>query len=602
MKIMTQIHNLQKIISNIGFMFKFSWKIGKSRYFISFITVIVHTAIPFIYLILPKYIIDELASEHRWEQVLKYILILIVFIALSKIVMWSITYIRNTSDAICNMKNTSVYIDYFLKMEYSKLEDSKYKDLGMKVMNNVNAVSFVDGTVTPFLINLFQLIGYSYIITQLHPLIIVLILLIIFFNSKITKRLQKIGYDFEPISTNLGRKSTYLFNSMIRFDFGKEIRINEASEWLKAKYESETANYLTEVNKRYNNEFKYDLLKCVINIFQTIVMYGYSAYMAVINMISIGDFSVYLGAITNFTGSFNEFISKFVQLKYLSDYVNDYKQYKELVSSLNEKDNYIEFQPDKENKYTIEFKNVSFKYPNTEKFVLKDVSIKVESGTRLSIVGYNGAGKTTFIKLLCRLYKPTSGAIYLNGVDISTIDYDQYRDVLAVVFQDYQLFSFSVKENIVLNSEYDESRVNEAIEKSGLKEKIKSLNKGLNTSIGREFDEEGIEFSGGEGQKLACARAFYRDSPVVILDEPTASLDPIAESKLYERFNNIIGDKTAIYISHRLASVKFCDNIAVFADGNIVEYGTHSELMKIDGVYAEMFSKQAQYYVETEGK
>ena len=190
----------------------------------------------------------------------------------------------------------------------------------------------------------------------------------------------------------------------------------------------------------------------------------------------------------------------------------------------------------------------------------------------------------------------------MNGVDISTIDYDQYRDVLAVVFQDYQLFSFSVEENVVLDLEYDESRVYEAIEKSGLKQKIENLNKGLNTSIGREFDEEGIEFSGGEGQKLACARAFYRNSPVVILDEPTASLDPIAESKLYERFNNIIGDKTAIYISHRLASVKFCDNIAVFADGKIVEYGTHSDLMKIDGVYAEMFSKQAQYYVEKEGK
>lgn len=221
----------------------------------------------------------------------------------------------------------------------------------------------------------------------------------------------------------------------------------------------------------------------------------------------------------------------------------------ELVSSFNEKDNYIEFQPDEEERYTIEFKNVSFKYPNTEKFVLKDVSIKIESGTRLSIVGYNGAGKTTFIKLLCRLYKPTSGVIYLNGVDISTIDFDKYRDILAVVFQDYQLFSFSIKENIVLDSEYDESRVNEAIEKSGLKEKIESLSKGLNTSIGREFDEEGIEFSGGEGQKLACARAFYRNSPVVILDEPTASLDPVAESKLYERFNNIIGDKTAIYFS-----------------------------------------------------
>ncbi|MBQ7669255.1 MAG: ABC transporter ATP-binding protein [Clostridia bacterium] len=500
------------------------------------------------------------------------------------------------------MRNESVFIDYFLHMEYSKLEDSEYKDLGMKVMDAVNAVTFVDGTVTPFFTALLKLAGYSYIITQLHPLIIALILLIIFLNSKITKKLQKIGYDFKPVATNLSRKTSYLFRSMIRFDFGKEIRINEASEWLKEKYKAETDNYITEVNKKYNKEFKIKLLTCVINAVQTIVMYGYSAYRAVTGAISIGDFNVYLGAITNFTGSFNDFISSFVWLKTLSDYVDDYKKYKELVSSSLDEANCVDFELDEEGKYTIEFKNVSFKYPNTEKYVLKDVSIKIEPGTRLSIVGYNGAGKSTFIKLLCRLYKPTSGTILLNGVDISKIDFEKYRDVLAVVFQDYQLFSFSVKENIVLDLEFDETRVKEAVEKSGLNEKIEELERGLDTSIGREFDENGIEFSGGEGQKLACARAFYRDSPVVILDEPTASLDPLAESALYERFNNIIGDKTAIYISHRLASVKFCDIIAVFADGEIVEYGTHSDLMKKDGVYAEMFSKQAQYYVEKEAE
>lgn len=270
----------------------------------------------------------------------------------------------------------------------------------------------------------------------------------------------------------------------------------------------------------------------------------------------------------------------------------------ELVSSFNEKDNYIEFQPDEEERYTIEFKNVSFKYPNTEKFVLKDVSIKIESGTRLSIVGYNGAGKTTFIKLLCRLYKPTSGVIYLNGVDISTIDFDKYRDILAVIFQDYQLFSFSIKENIDLDSEYDESRVNEAIEKSGLKEKIESLSKGLNTSIGREFDEEGIEFSGGECQKLAIARAIYKDAPLIILDEPASALDPIAEYDVYKRFSELAAGKCAVYISHRLSSTRFTDKIAVFSDGEICEYGSHNELMQIEGgVYRNMFDMQAQYYI-----
>ena len=248
-------------------------------------------------------------------------------------------------------------------------------------------------------------------------------------------------------------------------------------------------------------------------------------------------------------------------------------------------------------KYDIEFQNVSFMYPNTDRYVLRNVNIKIKSGERLSVVGYNGAGKSTFIKLICRLYKPTEGRILIGGVDISTIDLADYRELLSVVFQDFQIFCLTIRDNIVMNREYDKARLDDAIEKSGLRERLALLESGVETDLWRLFDESGVELSGGEGQKVACARAYYKDAPVVILDEPTASLDPLAETRLYERFNNIIGEKTSIYISHRLASVKFCDSIAVFADGELVEHGTHRELMDADGVYAEMFRKQAHYYV-----
>ena len=236
-------------------------------------------------------------------------------------------------------------------------------------------------------------------------------------------------------------------------------------------------------------------------------------------------------------------------------------------------------------------------YPNTDRYVLRNVNIKIKSGERLSVVGYNGAGKSTFIKLICRLYKPTEGRILIGGVDISTIDLADYRELLSVVFQDFQIFCLTIRDNIVMNREYDKARLDDAIEKSGLRERLALLESGVETDLWRLFDESGVELSGGEGQKVACARAYYKDAPVVILDEPTASLDPLAETRLYERFNNIIGEKTSIYISHRLASVKFCDSIAVFADGELVEHGTHRELMDADGVYAEMFRKQAHYYV-----
>ena len=202
------------------------------------------------------------------------------------------------------------------------------------------------------------------------------------------------------------------------------------------------------------------------------------------------------------------------------------------------------------------------------------------------------------VKLLCRLYEPTEGCILYNGVDISVLKYDQYVSLLSVVFQDYNIYSMSVSENVCLAGNYDDEDILHALEQSGLSGKIKKLPCGLDTQVGREFDENGIEFSGGEGQKLACARAYYKDAPITILDEPTASLDPFAESQLYERFNNIIKNKTAIFISHRLASVKFCDKVVVFVNGEIVEYGTHLSLLSKKGVYAEMFEKQAESYLE----
>ncbi len=212
------------------------------------------------------------------------------------------------------------------------------------------------------------------------------------------------------------------------------------------------------------------------------------------------------------------------------------------------------------------------------------------------MVGINGAGKTTFIKLLCRLYEPTEGVILYNGTDISEIRYDEYVRLLSVVFQDFRLLAFTMEENVVLNQSSDRGKVLEAIRKSGLEDKLERLPKGLDTNVGKDFDEEGVEFSGGEGQKLVTARAYYKDAPIVVLDEPTSALDPISENAVYQRFHEIMEDKTAIFISHRLASTRFCDRVAVFAGGKIVECGTHEQLMEQEGLYRQMFLKQAEYY------
>ena len=587
-----------RIFKNIIFMIKGAWKYCKSRYFYAVIDIVISTITPFIYLILPKFIIDEVAGERRWNVITKYIMILLIITVILKFITWVFTYFQNLSTSKGRRMNSLIFVDNFLKMDYKNLEDSKIQDLCMKNGNNINFVAFVDETVVGFFTSLLQLIGYSYIIMQLNPLIILIILVIIKFNSMIADKNSKINFEFEPVIAKFSRKYQYLFNLMIGFDYGKEIRINNAEGWLEKRYKKETNAYLKSFESKQNKSFIYNIYGSIINIVQTIIMYGYSSYMTIKGIITVGDFSVYVGAITSFVGSFSGFVGQFIGFKYLSEHVEDYYKYLELIKPEHEKHENINIDISEFNKHEIEFINVSFKYPNTANYVLKNITIKISSGERLSIVGYNGAGKSTFIKLICRLYEPNEGKILYNGIDILKINYDQYRELISVVFQDFKLFAFSAKENIVLSNSEDNNRIMDAVLKSGLDSKFSSLEKGLETSINKEFDENGIEFSGGESQKLACARAYYKDTPIVILDEPTASLDPIAESELYERFNNIIGEKTTIYISHRLASVKFCDKVAVFVNGEIVEYGTHNSLMKKNGAYRDMYSKQAMYYVD----
>jgi ATP-binding cassette subfamily B protein len=247
--------------------------------------------------------------------------------------------------------------------------------------------------------------------------------------------------------------------------------------------------------------------------------------------------------------------------------------------------------------YDVEFRDVSFHYPGTETWVLRHVNLKFRVGSRLAIVGMNGSGKTTFIKLLCRLYDPTEGQILLNGIDIRKYRYDDYIHIFSVVFQDFQLFAMPLGENVAGTSDYDKKRVLDCLKKAGFQDRLASMPKGLETCLYKELDQEGVELSGGEGQKVAIARAIYRDSPFIILDEPTAALDPVAEADIYSKFNEIAGDKTTIYISHRLSSCKFCDEIIVFHDGEIIQQGTHEDLVADEsGKYYELWNAQAQYY------
>lgn len=247
--------------------------------------------------------------------------------------------------------------------------------------------------------------------------------------------------------------------------------------------------------------------------------------------------------------------------------------------------------------FDIEFKNVSFKYPGTNKYALEDVNIKIKNGEHLAVVGRNGSGKTTFIKLMCRLYDVTSGEILINGANIKEYSKDSVARLYSVVFQDFKMFSIPLRDNVCTSNEYDRERLFACLENANIKDRVEAMPQKENTCIYKDTDKAGVEISGGEAQKLALARALYKDSPVVILDEPTAALDPIAENEVYTRFNSFVENKTAIYISHRLSSCVFCSRIAVFDNARLVQTGTHSQLLNENGKYAELWNAQAKYYI-----
>ena len=310
---------------------------------------------------------------------------------------------------------------------------------------------------------------------------------------------------------------------------------------------------------------------------------------------SVGSVTQYIAAITAMSNGTAGLFKFFGDMQNNAPFIKKVFEFFDAPNSMCKGN--IPVDPCPENKYEIEFRNVSFKYPAADNYALKNISLKFNAKQRLAVVGQNGSGKSTFIKLLCRLYDPTEGEIYLNGIDIREYNYQQYIDIFSVVFQDFKLLSYGLGQNVSASIEYDEDKVNECLDKAGFGERIKTLPKGLDTYLYKDFADDGVEISGGEAQKIALARALYKNAHFLILDEPTAALDPVSEFEIYNRMNGIAGDKTVIFISHRLSSCRFCNDIVVFHEGKLIQRGSHNELVSDEsGKYYELWNAQAQYY------
>jgi len=408
----------------------------------------------------------------------------------------------------------------------------------------------------------------------------------------LTRRDQKESYKTMMANVESNRQYSYFYETSLDYVYGKDIRLFRLDRLILGLQRDEKYS----INKTWNGYVHLvTSLMILIAFFYgclSFIAYGFLGLKALYGLLSVGSAVSYAGAVTLMSDGIKNIVTGLVGSGLNANYLQNYFLYLALPSKLH----FGTEKLDEKAPLEIAFDHVSFTYPKQNKKALDDVSLSIHNGEKLAIVGVNGAGKTTLMKLICRFYEPDSGSILINGKPLPFYDEESAYRLYSIVFQDYKLFSFSLKENVASGMDVDEEKVLSCLKEAGIAEKVSSWPDGINTILYNKNDQNGMEISGGEAQKIAIARALYKDSPLVILDEPTSALDPKSEADIYERFGDLVKGKTAVFISHRMSSTKFCDHIIVINEGKIVEEGNHKQLIERGGLYKKMWNAQAQYY------
>lgn len=468
---------------------------------------------------------------------------------------------------------------------------------------NWGVVSYLE-SVSKMIENIGGFLAFSTIICLLHPVVLVVLLILFFIEMKYGIGIEEKKQGLKEERAEATRKMNYMAYDMRGMEEGKDIRMYGMAPWLQDIAKKVLQSKVEVEQKAARFELRKKILNIVLVSLRNGGVYTYLVWCYFNRQVSIGEFTLYFAAVTglgNWLTKLTEGISYFIEVNH---FVEDFRGFMEME----EKKRKVKHST-KEIKEPICFswKDVSFSYDHAKeggdiksKEVLKHINLEIKAGEKLAIVGTNGAGKTTFVKLLCGQLKPKSGQILINGMDLAEFDSHDLCKLFSAVFQKSNVLPISIKENIALNVEekMDEDKMMDCILKAGLEKKIMSLPDKWDTKLMKRVNEEGTELSGGELQRLLLARALYKEAPILILDEPTAALDPIAESAIYQKYNDYTKGKTALFISHRLASTRFCDRMIVLDQGEIVQVGTHEQLISQPGLYAQMFEAQSKYYKE----
>ena len=569
------------------------------------------------YFFLAKLVDDILMNAARktliWDMGLLTVgnlIISLIFKLMSVLYMYGGSNVWEAANAHLNEKMMSMDYEY---MESESVHNLR-RDIDITARFNGGGICVLFWYATPVLERGMQMLialGYTiYLVSRCRiafagePLkaiafvfvFVFLFALLLFISSKKTKKAQETMHQYEEKNVpNYRYYQFYLSEYLEKEECGKTIRMFHQQNLLANYIKSLFQNMHQNIDVIMTADQKRNIWLGSIEAIISGLIYFLLGIMVSKHAITIGSICLYAGCISNFLYHFRYCIEQWVELAANTKYVKMYLDFLEIPNKKYEGTLPIEKRDD--DQFTIEFRHVSFRYPGSDRDVLKDFSIRFHIGGRLAVVGKNGSGKTTFIKLLCRLYDPTEGQILLNGIDIRKYDYQEYLSLFSVVFQDFKIPALPLGQTVAVSQEYDADRVISALNQVGLTKLLAKMPQGLDTPLYTDYDQNGVDISGGEAQKIAIARALYHDTPFVILDEPTAALDPLAEYEIYSHFNELVGSKTAVYISHRLSSCQFCNDILVIDGGKAVQRGNHEKLVKDrNGLYYTLWHTQAQYY------
>ena len=583
------------------------------------IAAVLETLSPFVTVWFSARIINELMNDRRQNVLILYVILVIGIHLL-------FSMIKDIMDKIVNDKESGmwnyfnkIFSDKQMSMDYAILENKDIQKmrqkaeenlfmfgngLGQLIWDTTSLVKVIVGIVASISLTASLFMsksGDSITDSKLWVLGIIIVLVFFgFINNYLTHK--------ENVVFEQWTKGTVWYNRAFMF-YGHELynstaRAKDVRIYGQEKIADREMKKMEEHN-RSDNAFLRKMSFCQGRLYFAQGICNALCYLFVVAKASTGAFDVgsivqYVGALTELVGCVGLLTWIYSENKVYTGHLEKLFEYLDIPNNKYQgklpvpKDYFCD---NGENDYSIEFKNVSFKYPGSDTYALKNINTKLSIGKKQAFVGTNGAGKTTFVKLLCRLYDPTEGEILLNGIDIKKYDYEEYLKLFSFVFQDFKLFAFTLGQNIAADTSYDKEKLEECMKKVSFYERYQSMENGPDTYLYKDISENGVEVSGGEAQKIALARALYKGTPMIILDEPTAALDPLAEAQVYEDFSNMVENKTAIYISHRLSSCQFCDEITVFDQGQIVQKGAHSKLVEeTDGQYFKLWNAQAQYY------